>query len=57
MTTREVSDAMYGETGEHDHVWGPIEHAHFTGNPHRKCQVSDCRWITLDPYDDDGGDE
>jgi hypothetical protein len=37
----------------HDHEWGPIEHAHFTGNPHRKCQVIGCRSITLDLDDDE----
>lgn len=33
---------------DHEHVWGPIEHAHFTGEPHRKCQVEGCRFISLD---------
>lgn len=41
---------------EHEHVWGPVEHAHMTGNPHRKCQVEYCHFVTLDLYDDDSGE-
>lgn len=37
-------------TTEHEHKWGPVEHARFTGNPHRKCE---CGMISLDL----GGDE
>ena len=33
---------------EHDHIWGPVEHARITGNPHLKCQVLGCRDISLD---------
>lgn len=46
---------------DHEHVWGPIEYAHFTGEPHRKCQVETeaangvfrCRWISLDLEEDE----
>jgi allantoicase len=42
----------------HEHVWGPVvDTAVFTGNPHRKCQVEDCRFITLDLTDEDDNDE
>lgn len=37
----------------HEHVWGEVELAHFTGNPHRKCQVGDCNQVTLDLHDDE----
>lgn len=30
---------------EHEHEWGPVEHATFTGNPNRKCE---CGAVTLD---------
>lgn len=33
---------------EHEHVWGPVEYARLTGNPHRKCQVDGCRFVSLD---------
>lgn len=39
------------EPVDHEHQWGPVELAHFTGNPHRKCQV--CWWVTLDLHDDE----
>lgn len=39
---------------EHQHEWGPVESARFTGNPHRKCLT--CGEITLDLDDDDGTD-
>lgn len=43
-----------GEDGdeEHEHQWGPVERAHMTGNPHRKCQVPGCKQITLDLEDE-----
>lgn len=41
---------------DHEHDWGPIEHARFTGEPHRKCQVEGCRWISLD-FDDEPNEE
>lgn len=41
---------------DHDHQWGPIEHARMTGNPHRKCVLDGCRTITLDLYDDEDDD-
>ena len=37
---------------DHDHEWGQIEYAHFTGNPHRKCQIEGCHYVSLDLYDD-----
>jgi len=37
----------------HCHVWGPVEHARFTDNPHRKCQICDAVSLDLDE-DDDG---
>lgn len=40
-------------TGEkHEHVWGDVERSPMAGNPHRKCQVSGCKEITLDLVDD-----
>jgi hypothetical protein len=36
---------------ECDHKWGPVEHARFTGNPHRKCQL--CGMVSLDLTDED----
>ena len=42
-----------GRLEDHEHEWGAIEHATFTGNPHRKCKH--CKQITLDLYDDDDG--
>lgn len=38
---------------DHDHQWGPVEHAFFTGNPHRKCKVDGCRFVSLDLHDDE----
>lgn len=40
-------------TTGHKHVWGPVERARMTGNPHRKCQVDGCREITLDLSDEE----
>lgn len=40
-------------TAEHEHQWGPVEHAHMTGNPHRKCQVEGCGFVSLDLHDDE----
>ncbi len=37
----------------HEHVYGPVEHARITGNPHRKCQHPGCRQVSLDLDDDD----
>lgn len=37
----------------HDHEWGDVEVSHFTGTPHRKCQVVGCRHVTLDLSDDE----
>lgn len=34
----------------HEHEWGPVEYAHITGNPHRKCA---CGFVSLDLTDDD----
>lgn len=38
---------------DHEHKWGPVEIAWITGNPHRKCQISGCHFITLDLHDDE----
>lgn len=35
-------------TADHDHAWGPVEAATFTGNPHRKCAVAGCWHVSLD---------
>lgn len=40
--------------GDHEHVFGPVEEARMTGNPHRKCQVPGCNVIDMDLEDDDG---
>jgi hypothetical protein len=32
---------------DHDHLWGPLEHARFTGNPHRKCTIDGCQDIHM----------
>lgn len=57
LENRRISAEMLGPSGEHDHSWGPVEHAFFTGNPHRKCTVEGCRHITLDLSDDEDEDE
>lgn len=54
MTTPEEQAFMLGPQGEHEHKWGPVEWANLTGNPHRKCQVEGCRFVSLDLSDDDG---
>jgi hypothetical protein len=33
---------------EHEHEWGEVEQAIFTGNPYRRCKVYGCNQITLD---------
>ncbi len=38
---------------DHEHVYGPVELSRFTGNPHRKCTVPGCKFITLDLTDED----
>lgn len=42
---------------DHEHQWGPIERAWFSGNPHRKCQLDGCTVISLDLYDDEEEEE
>ncbi len=37
----------------HEHVYGEVEHARFTGNPHRKCQFPFCKHFSLDLSEDD----
>lgn len=39
---------------EHEHKWGPVEYARFTGNPHRRCTVEGCRFVSLDIDESDG---
>lgn len=41
------------DTEDHEHIWGEVELAHFTGNPHRKCTVGYCNHVTLDLHDDE----
>jgi len=49
---KEIPDTP--DDDDHDHEWGPVEYARFTGNPHRKCQHPGCNEITdLDEEDDD----
>lgn len=44
-------------SGDHDHVWGAVKTALMTGNPHRRCTVEGCGFITLDLSDEcDCGD-
>lgn len=58
MVDRSATASLGGETVQHEethkHEWGPIEHARFTGEPHRKCV---CGFVSLDLDDDDGEDE
>ena len=49
----EANRDAYGPAGEHDHAYGPVTAARLTGNPHRRCTVAGCRWVTLDLDDDD----
>lgn len=40
--------------GTHVHEWNDeVEISRFSGNPHRKCKVTGCNFITLDWGDDD----
>jgi len=41
----------------HEHTYGPVEHARFTGNPHRKCLFVGCRHISLDLDDEECDDD
>ena len=43
---------MRDEPREHVHIWGQVEEARFSGNPHRKCIVENCRVISLDLEDE-----
>jgi hypothetical protein len=45
------------EDDDHEHEWGPVESARFTGNPHRKCQHPGCTEITLDCEDEEDEDD
>ncbi len=47
---RKYLGEIYAEE-EHQCVYGPVEHARLTGNPHRKCTVDGCKNITLDLED------
>lgn len=46
-----------GDAEPHNHVWGNVEYARMTGNPHRKCLVPGCGVISLDLDDDDLEDD
>lgn len=48
-----IARNMMEDAIEHEHKWGEVERATFTGNPHRKCQIEDCRVITLDLSDEE----
>jgi hypothetical protein len=37
-----------GPLPAHSHAFGPVEHAPFTGTPHRKCQLPGCATVSLD---------
>lgn len=41
---------------DHEHEWGPVELSWITKNPHRKCQVDGCKFITLDLTDEEDED-
>lgn len=52
-----INKAAFGPAGEHEHVWEPtFREARFTGNPHRRCTIPGCTWITLDSDECDCGD-
>lgn len=51
----EDDDEDCSEDQPHECQWGPIEHAFFTGNPHRKCKL--CGIVSLDLEDDDEDDD
>lgn len=49
-----INAELMGPAGDHDHVWEQtVRHALLTGNPHRKCTVGGCRFVTLDLSDDE----
>lgn len=53
-------DEMYqylGDVEEHEHEWGPMELSRFGGEPHKKCQVAFCNFISLDFDDMEDDDE
>ncbi len=50
---RRQNAEMMGPLGDHEHIYGPVERAWITGNPHRKCLVDGCRFVSLDLSDDD----
>lgn len=49
----EEESFQWGPEGEHEHIWGPVEVSRFAGNPHRKCQVDGCRFVSLDLEDEE----
>lgn len=51
-----INLAMVGPRGAHEHDYGPVEHAFLTGEPHRKCRVDGCAFISLDLYPERDGD-
>lgn len=55
VVTAEKAEKAETAEKEHEHRWGPVERARFTGNPHRRCH--DCGFITLDLFDDDEDEE
>ena len=56
---REEDEAFITRVGElidtgnlHEHTFGPVEKALFTGNPHRKCTHPGCKVLSLDLDDE-----
>lgn len=51
--TDRINREMLGPIGPHAHAWGDVDIAPMTGNPHRKCTVEGCRFVSLDLSDDE----
>lgn len=48
---REITKRLKESKTCQEHVWGPVETARFTGNPHRKCTL--CGFVSLDLDDNE----
>lgn len=44
--------SIYDLVEEHDHEWGAIDRAPYTGTPHRKCIEPFCRVVSIDLDDE-----
>jgi hypothetical protein len=42
-----------GDVEEHEHEWGEMELSRWGGEPHRKCQVPFCKFISIDFEEED----